>query len=118
MPGVVSTQVGYTQGHVPNPTYKEVCTGTTGHTEAIRVVYDPNIVSYRALVQLGIDRLGDNIFKLNQVGNDRGTQYRHGIYYHSEEQKEAASELLDEVEASENKKVVTEVKRATEFCST
>jgi peptide-methionine (S)-S-oxide reductase len=115
MPGVVSTQVGYTQGHVPNPTYKEVCTGTTGHTEAIRVVYDPNVVSYGALVQLGIDRLGDNIYKLNQVGNDRGTQYRHGIYYHSEKQKEIALKLLAVVDTTNGKEVVTEIKRTTEF---
>ncbi|KAL7432791.1 hypothetical protein ACHAXH_001867, partial [Discostella pseudostelligera] len=95
MPGVISTHVGYTQGHKESPTYEEVCTGTTGHTEAIRIVYDPNVVSYKSLVQLGLDRLGDNVYLLNQVGNDRGTQYRHGIYYHNDDQQRVADELLN-----------------------
>lgn len=113
MPGVISTHVGYAQGHVRNPTYEEVCTGTTGHTEAIRIVYDPTIVSYSALVQLGIERLGDNIYKLKQVGNDRGTQYRHGIYYHNDEQEEVALKLL--LSVSDGREVMTEVKRVKEF---
>ncbi|KAL3791320.1 hypothetical protein HJC23_006049 [Cyclotella cryptica] len=115
MPGVISTHVGYTQGHLPNPTYEEVCTGTTGHAEAIRLVYDPSIVSYRSLVQLGLDRLGDNVYKLNQVGNDRGTQYRHGFYYHDEEQREVVMEMLASLNVSDGKKVMTEVKKAQEF---
>lgn len=115
MSGVISTHVGYTQGHVPNPTYEEVCTSSTGHTEAIRIVYDPTIVSYSALVQIGIERLGDNIYKLNQVGNDRGTQYRHGIYYHNDEQEEVALKLLSSVDISDGQEVMTEVKRVKEF---
>lgn len=97
-----------------NPTYEEVCTGTTGHTEAIRVIYDPNVVSYKSLVQLGLDRLGGDIYKLNQVGNDRGTQYRHGIYYHNEEQKKVAEELLNQL-SDDTKEVFTEVKEAKVF---
>lgn len=115
MPGVISTHVGYTQGHIPNPTYEQVCTGTTGHAEAIRVVYDPSVVSYRSLLQLGLERLGDNVYKLNQVGNDRGTQYRHGFYYHDEEQRELALEMLESLYLSDGKKVTTEVKQAQEF---
>ena len=115
MPGVISTHVGYTQGQTPNPTYKEVCTGTTGHTEAIRVIYDPNIVPYEALVQLGIDRLGDNVYKLNQVGNDKGTQYRHGIYYHTKQQRDVALEILAKINVSDDRQVMTEVKEAQEF---
>lgn len=91
---MISTNVGYTQGNVPNPSYEEVCTGTTGHTEAIRIIYDPSVVNYQSLVQLGLDRLGDDVYKLNQVGNDRGTQYRSGIYYHSNEQRQIAEEML------------------------
>jgi peptide-methionine (S)-S-oxide reductase len=91
---VISTNVGYTQGNVPNPSYEEVCTGTTGHTEAIRIIYDPSVVNYQSLVQLGLNRLGDDVYKLNQVGNDRGTQYRSGIYYHSNEQRQIAEEML------------------------
>ena len=115
MAGVISTHVGYTQGHVANPTYEAVCTGKTGHTEAIRVVYNPSVVSYAKLVQLGIDRLGDNIYKLNQVGNDKGSQYRHGIYYHNDKQKAIALELLARVDVSNNAEVMTEVKQAAEF---
>lgn len=92
--GVVSTKVGYTQGQKENPTYKEVCSGITGHTEGIQIVYDPEKVSFERLVNLAMDRLGDSKFKLNQVGNDRGTQYRHGIYYHDDGQKEVAEGIL------------------------
>jgi FKBP-type peptidyl-prolyl cis-trans isomerase 2 len=73
-PGVVATAVGYTQGDVDEPSYEAVCSGATGHTEAVRVQYDPKAVSYERLCQLLVDRLGDNLFLLNQVGNDRGTQ--------------------------------------------
>jgi peptide-methionine (S)-S-oxide reductase len=92
--GVVGTKVGYTQGKKEDPTYKEVCSGTTGHTEAIMVTYDPRIVSYRDLVTIAMDRLGENKYLLNQVGNDRGTQYRHGVYYHDDKQKEIAMEVV------------------------
>jgi hypothetical protein len=76
VPGVVGTAVGYTQGEKIDPTYKEVCSGTTGHTEAIQVIFDPDVVSYEKLVSIGLERLGDSRKLLNQVGNDRGTQYR------------------------------------------
>lgn len=114
MPGVISTHVGYTQGHKEYPTYEEVCTGATGHTEAIRIVYDPNVVSYKSLVQLGLDRLGDNIYLLYQVGNDRGTQYRHGIYFHNDEQRKVAEELLLD-RRSGGREVMTELKMAQTF---
>ncbi|CAB9519973.1 Peptide methionine sulfoxide reductase MsrA [Seminavis robusta] len=93
-PGVVGSAVGYTQGDKENPTYNEVCSGTTGHTEAVLVKYDPDVVSYDRLVHLAMDRLGENKYLLNQVGNDKGSQYRHGIYYHSDEQKEIAEQII------------------------
>jgi len=114
MPGVVGTHVGYTHGQKENPTYEEVCSGTTGHTEAIRVIYDPNSVSYSSLVQLTLDRLGGDVYKLNQVGNDRGTQYRHGIYYHNDEQGKVAKELL-KGHGSGDREVMTEVEEAKIF---
>ena len=95
VPGVVGTKVGYTQGEKENPAYKEVCSGTTGHTEAIQIVFDPSVVLYEKLVHIAMDRLDDNKYLLNQVGNDRGTQYRHGIYYHTSEQREVAQKILD-----------------------
>lgn len=93
-PGVVGTSVGYTQGSVTNPTYEQVCAGKTGHTEAVCVVYDPSIVTYDRLVQLALDRLGESKYLLNQVGNDRGTQYRHGIYYHTDAQRLVAERII------------------------
>ncbi|GAX13577.1 peptide-methionine (S)-S-oxide reductase [Fistulifera solaris] len=93
-PGVVATAVGYTQGQRVAPTYEDVCSGTTGHTEAIAVTYDPDVVSYQRLVHLAMDRLGENKYLKNQVGNDRGTQYRHGVYYHTPEQKQIAEAII------------------------
>lgn len=72
--GVVGTKVGYTQGKVDNPTYKDVCSGSTGHTESIMVVYDSSIVSYKQLVNLAMERLGEYKYLLNQVGNDKYVQ--------------------------------------------
>lgn len=114
MPGVVSAHVGYTQGQKDNPTYEEVCAGTTGHTEAIRVIFDPNVVSFSSLVQLALDRLGKDVYKLNQVGNDRGTQYRHGIYYHNDEQRKVAEEMLKGYGGGD-REVMTEVEKSKVF---
>eukprot|EP00559_Dactyliosolen_fragilissimus_P001912 CAMPEP_0184866074 /NCGR_PEP_ID=MMETSP0580-20130426/20678_1 /TAXON_ID=1118495 /ORGANISM="Dactyliosolen fragilissimus" /LENGTH=333 /DNA_ID=CAMNT_0027365545 /DNA_START=29 /DNA_END=1030 /DNA_ORIENTATION=- len=95
VPGVVGTIVGYTQGVTANPTYEDVCSGKTNHTEAVQILFDPTIVSYLSLLKIGMSHLGDSKYLLNQVGNDRGTQYRHGIYYHNEEQKQIAMQLID-----------------------
>lgn len=106
--GVVSTKVGYSHGHVENPSYNQVCAGNTGHVEAVAVDFDPSIVSYSALVDLFWERLGLSALTLNQVGNDVGTQYRSGIYYQSEEQfaiaeasAKAAGEKLGKTVATE-----------------
>ena len=69
--GVVGTMVGYTQGNMVDPTYKDVCSGSTGHTEAVLVTYDPSVVSYERLVHFAMERLGENKYLLNQVGNDK-----------------------------------------------
>lgn len=115
MPGVISTHVGYTQGHKVDPTYEEVCSGTTGHAEAIRIVYDEDVASYESLVRLGLDRLGEDVYRSNRVGNDIGTQYRHGIYYHDDDQRRVAEKLLDELAASGGREVMTELKEARTF---
>lgn len=86
IPGVVGSHVGYTQGQKDDPTYQEVCSGSTGHTEAIQIIFDPSKVSYEELVKIGLERLGESRSLINQAGNDKGTQYRHGIYYHNFEQ--------------------------------
>jgi peptide-methionine (S)-S-oxide reductase len=88
-PGVVSTQVGYAAGFTANPTYKEVCTGRTGHNEVVRVVWDPAKTSYEALLKTFFEN-HDPTQGMRQ-GNDVGTQYRSGIYVYDDAQREAAT---------------------------
>ena len=87
-PGVYSTAVGYAAGYTPNPTYREVCSGMTGHNEAVLVVFDPKKVSYDALLKTFWES-HDPTQGMRQ-GNDVGTQYRSGIYYFTDQQREAA----------------------------
>ena len=86
--GVYLTMVGYAAGYTPNPTYQEVCTGQTGHNEVVRVVYDPSIISYEALLQVFWE--GHDPTQGMRQGNDMGTQYRSGIYVYDDAQKAAA----------------------------
>jgi peptide-methionine (S)-S-oxide reductase len=88
IPGVYSTQVGYAAGFTPNATYKEVCTGQTGHNEVVRVVFDPKVVSYDTLLKKFWE--SHNPTQGMRQGNDVGTQYRSGIYTYSSEQRKAA----------------------------
>ena len=90
IPGVVTTAVGYAGGHTPNATYEEVCSGRTGHTEVVRVVYDPNKVSYETLLKAFWES-HDPTQGMRQ-GNDVGTQYRSAIYWTTDAQKKAAEE--------------------------
>jgi peptide-methionine (S)-S-oxide reductase len=92
LPGVYSTQVGYAGGTTPNPTYREVCSGGTGHTEVVRVVYDPAKVSFDELLRVFWEN-HDPTQGMRQ-GNDVGTQYRSAIYFEGDEQKKAAEASL------------------------
>lgn len=94
-PGVTHTSVGYTQGNVEAPSYQAVCSGRTGHAEAVQVYFNPKEVTYERLLELFFDRT-DPTTK-NRQGNDMGTQYRSGIYYHSDEQKSAAEKAIAEI---------------------
>ncbi len=86
--GVQSTMVGYAGGYTPNPTYEEVCSGKTGHNEVVRVIYDPAVISYDQLLQVFWE--GHDPTQGMRQGNDRGTQYRSGIYAYSAAQLDAA----------------------------
>lgn len=113
--GVKSTTVGYTGGHTKNPTYKEVCSHTTGHAEAVEVDFDPKQVSYQKLLDLFWE-IHDPT-QLNRQGPDVGTQYRSAIFYHDAEQEAAAraSKAAQEKSGKFHGPVVTEIAPAPEF---
>ena len=117
IPGVLSTAVGYAGGTTPNPTYREVCTGETGHNEVVRVVFDPKIVSYEALLKVFWES-HDPTQGMRQ-GNDAGTQYRSGIYAYGEAQQRAAEESRAAYQKMLEKggfgPITTEVVSAPEF---
>jgi peptide-methionine (S)-S-oxide reductase len=96
-PGVYSTAVGYAAGFTPNPTYQEVCSGQTGHNEVVRVVFDPQLISYAALLKLFWE--GHNPTQGMRQGNDRGTQYRSGIYVYDDAQRRLAEQTRDRFQA-------------------
>jgi len=116
-PGVVSTSVGYEGGSTPNATYEEVCSGGTGHTEAVLVVFDPKLVSYEALLKTFWES-HDPTQGMRQ-GNDVGTQYRSAIYATTPEQKrraEAARDIYQKALASSGRgAITTEIREAPEF---
>lgn len=98
MPGVIETQVGYAGGSAETATYEHVKKGNTGHAEAVQIVFDPAKLSFADLLRFFF-KMHDPT-TLNRQGNDRGTQYRSTIFYHSEEQKKTALEIIKEVDAS------------------
>ncbi len=115
VPGIIKTTVGYTGGHVDNPTYEKVCEGSTGHAEAIEIEFDPKIVGYKEL--LDIFWAHHNPTTFNRQGPDVGEQYRAAIFFQNEEQKKLAIESLDSLIESKkyNEPIVTEVTEATKF---
>ena len=115
LPGVVSTQVGYTGGALENATYQHVRSGSTGHTEAIEVVFDPAAVSYRDILELFFQIHDPST--ADQQGNDRGTQYRSAIFWADDAQQQTALDTIADVEASDlwPGHVVTQVVQAGAF---
>lgn len=113
--GVISVESGYTDGKVKNPTYKEVCSGLTGHAECIEIKYDANKIAFTELLQVFFKTHDPTT--LNRQGADEGTQYRSGVYYHSPEQKQIAENVIADLNASGafNSKIVTEVKPYSVF---
>lgn len=116
--GVESVVAGYTGGTVPDPTYEQVCTGKTGHAEAIQITFDPGIISYEKLLEVFF-KLHDPT-SLNKQMYDVGTEYRSAIFYHNEEQKKTAEVSKEKLEKSGyfQKKIVTEIVPFTEFYPT
>ena len=112
VPGVISTTVGYTGGHVDNPTYKQVCTDTTGHAEAVEVMYDPSITSYEQLAKLFFET--HDFTQLNRQGPDIGKQYRSAIFYLDDEQKQIAEQLIQTLK-KKGYDVKTKIEKANKF---
>jgi peptide-methionine (S)-S-oxide reductase len=113
--GVKGVTSGYIGGQVPNPTYKDVCTGLTGHAEAIEIEYDPQAVSFEKLLEVFFATHDPTT--LNRQGADVGTQYRSGVFYHDDEQKRVAEQVIAKLDAAKvfPGKIVTEVTKASTF---
>lgn len=117
IPGVIQTTVGYTGGRLPNPTYRDVCTGVTGHAEAVQIEFDPAKLSFEAL--LGYFFRMHDPTTLNRQHNDVGTQYRSAIFYTNDQQKKVAETVIASLEAAKKFKrpITTEVTAASKFYS-
>ncbi|MFC6103354.1 peptide-methionine (S)-S-oxide reductase MsrA [Olivibacter domesticus] len=113
--GVDTVISGYTGGHIKKPTYKQVCTGNTGHAEAVNIIYRPAIISYDELVEAFF--VAHDPTQLNRQGNDVGTQYRSAIFYHNKDQKDKAQFYIKRLneEKAYDKPIVTEVKPYGDF---
>jgi peptide-methionine (S)-S-oxide reductase len=113
--GVEKVESGYSGGDVPNPTYRQVCSETTGHAEVVQVTFDPDEVSYKDILEVYFTIHDPTT--LNRQGADVGTQYRSVIFYHTEEQKRTAEEVISEIEEEGiwNSPIVTEVVPLDEF---
>lgn len=113
--GVISATSGYSGGHVDNPTYKEVCSGNTGHAEVLQIVYDPKKISFDELLEVFWETHDPTT--LNRQGNDVGTQYRSAVFYHNNEQKEKAEKYKVELDKSGafNNPIVTEITPFSKF---
>ncbi|MGA3201754.1 MAG: peptide-methionine (S)-S-oxide reductase MsrA [Bryobacteraceae bacterium] len=111
--GVKETQVGYMGGKLKSPTYKDVCTDSTGHAEVLEVTFDPAVISYHDILEVFWDN--HNPTTLNRQGPDVGTQYRSAIFYHSPEQEAEAKASRDAAQSRFPRPIVTEITPATEF---
>lgn len=115
LPGVISTVVGYTGGHIKNPTYREVCSDKTGHAEAVKITFDPNKISYEELLEFFF-KIHDPT-QINRQGPDIGTQYKSTIFYNNDSQKEAAEKMVNKLDSSGRfkKPIATQIVPASEF---
>ena len=107
---MLDVESGYCNGHMKNPSYEDVCTGQTGHNEVVKLVYDPAIISTREVLEIFF--VIHDPTQLNRQGNDTGTQYRSGIYFSSDAEKDAANDIIREMSQDKlfGSPIVTEVK--------
>ena len=113
VPGIISIDVGYTGGHVDNPTYKMICEGSTGHAEVAQITFDSQQLTYEDLLLIFFEIHDPTT--LNRQGNDVGTQYRSSIFYHTPEQKELAKDILNKSQPAFDNKIVTEITAFEKF---
>ena len=111
--GVEQVESGYSGGHVRAPNYEQVCSGTTGHAEVVRIEFDPARIAYREILEVFF--VIHDPTQLNRQGNDVGTQYRSAIFVHSDEQRRVADEVIAEVQRELSARVVTEVRPAPAY---
>jgi peptide-methionine (S)-S-oxide reductase len=113
--GVEQVVSGYSAGNTPNPTYEHICSGTTGHAEVVQISFDPQVISYRTLLEIFFTIHDPTT--LNRQGNDRGTQYRSIILYHDDGQKAVAQDVMREIEAAKiwDASLVTQLQALTYF---
>ena len=111
--GIVHVESGYTDGEQPNPTYEQVCSGDSGHVEVVRLEFDPDVISYRDILEIFFTIHDPTT--LNRQGNDIGTQYRSAIYFQSPEQQETARQVIKEMAIVWDAPVVTELKAAQPY---
>lgn len=113
--GVASVESGYMGGRIVNPTYEQVCSGDTGHAEVVRLTFDPDVVSFKEILEVFF--VIHDPTTLNRQGNDVGTQYRSAIFYHSAEQKSAAEQVIANLNSARiyDDPIVTEVLAASKF---
>jgi len=113
VPGIISIDVGYTGGHIDNPTYKMICEGSTGHAEVAQITFDSQQLTYEDLLLIFFEIHDPTT--LNRQGNDVGTQYRSSIFYHTPEQKELAKDILNKSQSAFDNKIVTEITAFEKF---
>ncbi len=111
--GVVKTRVGYIGGKAKNPVYRNVCSGKTGHVEAVEITFNPNIISYNKILNI-FWKLHDPTTKDRQ-GPDMGNQYNSAIFYHNQQQKEIAQKSKTELQKTIPKEIITKIRKALKF---
>ena len=113
--GIYKTEVGYCGGNSPNTNYREVCTGTTNHAEAVKLEFDPKVITYEQIIKRFFEFHDPTT--LNSQGPDFGTQYRSEIFYLNDEQKNIAQKVIDDVNKKLSGKVVTKLSELKNYCT-